>query len=171
MLFKEKVNYKQPGGAGFAPHQDAAAYRFVDHHISVMVPIDPADVVTGCLEFAPGHARGALPSEPGGRLRDDVAAALAWEPVEVEPGDLVAFDSYTPHRSGTDDGDRPRAALFYLTYKRHRRGPPCRRTTRTKRPSSPVPTAESFGGERVRLSISDDFLGRPVERADDRSDR
>ena len=27
ILFKEKINYKQPGGAGFAPHQDASAYR------------------------------------------------------------------------------------------------------------------------------------------------
>ncbi|HMQ26340.1 MAG TPA: phytanoyl-CoA dioxygenase family protein, partial [Acidimicrobiales bacterium] len=29
LLYKEKVNYKQPGGGGFAPHQDAPAYRFV----------------------------------------------------------------------------------------------------------------------------------------------
>ena len=30
VLYKEKVNYKLPGGAGYSPHQDAPAYRFVD---------------------------------------------------------------------------------------------------------------------------------------------
>ncbi len=26
VLYKEKINYKLPGGAGYAPHQDAPAY-------------------------------------------------------------------------------------------------------------------------------------------------
>ena len=26
VLFKDKINFKMPGGAGFAPHQDAPAY-------------------------------------------------------------------------------------------------------------------------------------------------
>jgi hypothetical protein len=26
VLFKDKINFKLPGGAGFAPHQDAPAY-------------------------------------------------------------------------------------------------------------------------------------------------
>ena len=58
MLYKEKVNYKHPGGAGFAPHQGAPAYRFVDHHVSCMVPLDPATEASGCLWVAAGHDRG-----------------------------------------------------------------------------------------------------------------
>ena len=42
VLYKEKINYKLPGGAGFAAHQDAPAYRFVDAHVSCMVAVDDA---------------------------------------------------------------------------------------------------------------------------------
>ncbi|MDH4077137.1 MAG: phytanoyl-CoA dioxygenase family protein [Acidimicrobiia bacterium] len=40
---------------------------------------------------------------------------LDWRPVDVAAGDLVVFDSYTPHHSGPNTTDRPRRAL-YLTY-------------------------------------------------------
>ena len=93
LLYKEKVNYKQPGGGGFAPHQDAPAYRFVDHHISVMVPLDPATEASGCLWVAHGHERGLLPMEGLRGLSDDVVAELDWQPVELEPGDLLWFES------------------------------------------------------------------------------
>jgi len=114
-LFKEKINYKHPGGAGFAPHQDAAAYRFVDRHISCMVPLDPATVDSGCLHVAAGHRRGLLPTDERGCIDAAIAAALDWEPVELAPGDLLFFDSFTPHYSDGNSTSRARRAL-YLTY-------------------------------------------------------
>lgn len=36
VLYEEKVNYKHPGGAGFAPHHDAMAYRFAQNHVMVV---------------------------------------------------------------------------------------------------------------------------------------
>ena len=42
-------------------------------------------------------------------------ARLDWQPLSAEPGDLVIFDSYVPHRSGPNFSDRSRRAL-YLTY-------------------------------------------------------
>lgn len=159
LLYKEKVNYKQPGGGGFAPHQDAPAYRFVDHHISVMVPLDPATVASGCLWVAQGHERGLLPMEGLRGLRDDVVAELDWQPVELEPGDLLWFDSYAPHRSDTNTTDRARRAL-YLTYNAASAG-----DFRTTYYQDKVAEFDALDGEadRVRLSITDDFLGRPVE--------
>ena len=71
VLFKEKINYKQPGGGGFAPHQDATAYRFVDHHISCMVPLDPATPASGCLYVAPGYAAGRLSTDERGRIAEE----------------------------------------------------------------------------------------------------
>lgn len=164
VLFKEKINYKLPGGAGFAPHQDAAAYRFVDHHISVMVPIDAATPASGCLEFAPGHSRGLLPTDDRGRIAEPVVADLEWTPVEVEPGDLVFFDSYAPHRSGTNTSDRPRRS-FYLTYNASSHGD-LRQAYYDDKEAEFARLGESFDGERVRISVSDDFLGRPVEGDD-----
>ena len=50
ILYKEKVNYKLPGGAGYSPHQDAPAYPMIDVHVSAMVAVDDADESNGGLE-------------------------------------------------------------------------------------------------------------------------
>lgn len=161
VLYKEKVNYKHPGGAGFAPHQDAPAYRFVDHHISAMVPLDPATRASGCLSVATGHTRGTLPNTRG-RIVCEVAETLDWVPVEVFPGDVLLFDSYAPHRSGTNTSDHARRAL-YLTYNAARHGDFRDRYYADKK--AELATADgTFAGERVRISVNDDFLGRPVAR-------
>ncbi len=162
VLFKEKINHKHPGGAGFAPHQDAPAWRFVDHHISCMVPVDPATRETGCLWVAPGQHHGALPTRAGqhGVIDDAVAASLDWQPVELAPGDLLWFDSYTPHKSGSNTGDRPRRA-YYLTWNAARAGDHRDRYYADKRAEFAAHDG-TFGGDRVRISVNDDFLGRPV---------
>lgn len=160
VLFKEKINYKQPGGAGFAPHQDAPAYRFVDHHVSVMVPVDPSTVDNGCLSFAHGHDRGTLPNEAG-RIDPAIADTLDWAPVEVQPGDVVLFDSYAPHRSGTNGSDQQRRA-FYLTYNARSKGDFRERYYADKRAEFDR-EGHSFGGQRARISVNDDFLGKPAE--------
>lgn len=160
VLYKEKVNYKQPGGAGFAPHQDATAYRFVDHHVSCMVPLDPATTASGCLDVAPGYGHGLMPTDDGGRISDAHADTLEWRPAETQPGDLLWFDSYTPHRSGPNTTDRPRRAL-YLTYNAARHGD-LRAAYYADKADTFAAVGDHVDGERVRLSISDDFLGRPV---------
>ena len=161
VLFKEKINYKQPGGGGFAPHQDAAAYRFVDHHISCMVPLDPATEASGCLWVAPGYEQGRLPTDDRGRIEPSAAAELNWRPVPVEPGDVLFFDSYTPHYSETNRTNRPRRAA-YLTYNAASLGDH-REQYYTDKVAEFDQTGGDFDGERVRISISDDFLGRPVQ--------
>ncbi|MDY7104833.1 MAG: phytanoyl-CoA dioxygenase family protein [Actinomycetota bacterium] len=159
VLFKEKINYKHPGGGGFAPHQDATAYRFVDRHVSVMVPIDAATTANGCLWFADEHVDRVLPHDAG-RIDHLWVEAATWVPVEVDPGDLVVFDSLAPHRSDTNDTDRSRRAM-YLTYNAASAGDLRDRYYADKRATfaSTGPTGSSGN---VLLSINDDFLGRPV---------
>ena len=161
VLFKEKINYKQPGGGGFAPHQDAAAYRFVDHHISCMVPLDPATEASGCLWVAPGHEQGRLPTDERGRIESSAGAALDWRPAPVAPGDLLFFDSYTPHYSETNRTNRSRRAA-YLTYNAASLGDH-RDQYYADKVAEFDQAGGDFDGERVRISISDDFLGRPVQ--------
>ncbi len=160
VLFKEKINYKHPGGGGFAPHQDAVAYRFVDHHISVMVPLDSATEESGCLFVAEGYENGKLPTDDRGRIAAAVAAGLPWQSVPLEAGDLLFFDSYVPHRSGTNTTTRSRRAGF-LTYNAVSNGDHRERYYADKRQVF-ADSGGDFDGERVRISISDDFLGRPV---------
>jgi hypothetical protein len=167
VLFKEKINYKHPGGAGFAPHQDASAYRFVDHHISVMVPVDPATEQSGCLWFAVGDEIGErrftelLSTDGRGRILDEVATHLQWRPVAADPGDVVFFDSYAPHRSGTNTTDESRR-VFYLTYNA-RSGGDNRLRYYADKEAEFERRGATFDDQRVRMSINDDFLGRPVE--------
>ncbi len=160
VLFKEKINYKHSGGAGFAPHQDAPAYRFAEHHISALVPLDPSTVERGALFFAPGHRQGLI-AHTDGRIDPEWVASADWRPVEAFPGDVVVFDSYAPHYSDTNRTSSSRRSL-YLTYNAASLGDLRTRYYEHKAELLQQVAADPGSGERVRVSVSDDFLGRPV---------
>ncbi len=116
VLYKEKINYKYPGGGGYAPHQDAPAYDELKHHVTCLVSSDPATKHNGCLEFCSGrHLEGLIGLDAKGCIQSSVADTLEWAPLETEPGDAVFFDSYAPHRSFVNHSDEPRRTL-YVTY-------------------------------------------------------
>jgi len=124
VLFKEKLNFKLPGGGGFAPHQDAPAFTSFGqtYHVTLLFSADRMTTENGCLEMVHGFRTArTLPQEEDGTLRRDVADALAWHPLPLEPGDLALFDSYVPHRSGPNRSAEPRRAL-YVTYNRASQG-------------------------------------------------
>jgi len=118
ILYKEKINYKLPGGAGFDPHQDVAAGWWMygqTLHISCLIGIDPATAANGALQVVYGqHDRGML-CEPWKELTPDFTASAEWTLVETDPGDIVFFDSYVPHRSDPNTTNKPRRVL-YSTY-------------------------------------------------------
>ena len=118
ILFKDKINFKKPGGAGFAPHQDAPAYVDfgIEHHLTVMVPVDPFTRENGCLEMALGaSARRFLPQHPDGTLRPEVCESLKTEALLAGPGDVILFDAWVPHWSGPNLSPAPRRS-YYLTF-------------------------------------------------------
>jgi hypothetical protein len=124
LLFKEKINYKLPGGEGFAPHQDAPAFTSFDqtYHITVMLSIDATTVENGCLELVDGYNDGVtLPQSEDGTLAPSTASGLDWKVLETDVGDVVFFDSYVPHRSAVNRSHAPRRAL-YVTYNRASEG-------------------------------------------------
>jgi hypothetical protein len=118
VLFKDKINFKLPGGAGFAPHQDAPAYVDfgVEHHLTVMIPVDAFTRENGCLEMArDACARVFLPQNPDGTVQDAAFERLTLEPLLAEPGDAIVFDAWVPHRSGPNRSAGPRRS-YYLTF-------------------------------------------------------
>lgn len=120
VVFKDKINLKAAGGAGFAPHQDAPAYVDfgVPYHVTVMAPVDAFTPDNGCLEMARDAAQTAfLPQNPDGTMRPDQVERFVWDPVLAAPGDLIVFDSLVPHRSGPNRSGGPRRA-HYVTYNR-----------------------------------------------------
>jgi hypothetical protein len=108
--FKDKVNYKQPGGAGFRPHQDRLAYPGVARVLSVLVAIDDCSVEAGCLWLASGVDE-VLPVDDRGVVRGDVARSLDWQPAPLAPGDAVCIDGLAPHYSEANRTAAPRRVL------------------------------------------------------------
>jgi hypothetical protein len=162
-LFKEKINFKLPGGAGFAAHQDAPAFTSFGqrYHITLLVAIDAADPVNGCVEFSdPVDVYELLPQTAGGTIAPEVEARLPWRPLPVEPGDLVFFDSYIPHRSGPNTSDRARRAL-YVTYNRASEGNRRDEYVEQKREHFP-PECERVAGVDYGARQSVFNLGNPI---------
>ena len=110
VAFKDKINYKQPGGAGFSPHQDKVAYPGAGRVVSLLVAIDDCSVESGCLWMAAG-VDAVLPVDDRGVVRADATDPLEWFAVELAAGDAVCIDGLAPHYSETNRGDSARRVL------------------------------------------------------------
>lgn len=164
VLFKEKINFKLPGGAGFGPHQDAPAFTSFDqrYHLTMMVSVDAATVENGCLEVVDGfHGAGLLPQAKDGTLLPEWSAAQRWKPIETQPGDVLFFDSYVPHRSGPNKSTRARRAL-YVTYNRISDGAHRSEYFRQKRAAFP-PECERVAGVDYAAAAAVYNLGNPIQ--------
>jgi ectoine hydroxylase-related dioxygenase (phytanoyl-CoA dioxygenase family) len=119
VLFKEKINFKMPGGAGFEPHQDQQAgwTVFAPLFITALICIDPATLANGCLEMADVPRLRDMIGREWEPLTDREMSGFSLIPLPAEPGDVVFFDSYVPHASKPNLTDQARRAL-YLTYNR-----------------------------------------------------
>lgn len=116
VLYKEKINYKYPGGGGYAAHQDAPAYDHGTEHVTCLIAVDACTPDNGCLFFAPGrHRDGLLAMDDKGCIAPDVAERLDWRATPTQPGDALFFSSFAPHLSPPNHSRRSRRAL-YLTY-------------------------------------------------------
>jgi ectoine hydroxylase-related dioxygenase (phytanoyl-CoA dioxygenase family) len=123
VLFKDKINFKMPGGDGFKQHQDIQAGwdEFAEMHITAMVALDQTNEVNGSLEVLPGvHKQGVLGSM-WAPLKDVDTGHVDYVPVHCQPGDAVFFDSFAPHRSHPNRTDKARRVL-YITYNKRSQG-------------------------------------------------
>ena len=144
VLFKDKLNFKWPGGGAFLPHQDYPAYEpfAPKEHVTAMICVDPATIENGCLQVAKnwhdlaleqagdnkelaesGHV--VLPYVVGGKdhgsIQPQIAKKIEWLQLETAPGDLVLINSYVPHYSEPNKSKHSRRAMF-LTHNRLKEG-------------------------------------------------
>jgi len=138
LLFKDKINFKLPGGDGFKPHQDQQAgwSAYADFYVTALVSIDPATVENGCLELAAGHHDRGLVAREWEPLGEDAMAGMDFVGCETAPGDAVFFDSFAPHGSGPNLSNSKRRVL-YVTYNRASAGDHRARYYADKRASYP----------------------------------
>ena len=162
VLFKDKINFKWPGGGAFLPHQDFPAYEPFGprEHITAMVSIDTATLENGCLHVAKDwidtfsqdpdldleqlqKGRAILPYVEGGASHGSIQSKysdkIQWLALETAPGDLVLFNSFLPHYSEPNKSKSSRRALF-LTHNRLKEGDHRQAYYHAKRydPCSPV---------------------------------
>ncbi len=136
VAFKDKLNFKRPGGGAFPYHQDFPAFEIFgpEEHITAMVCIDAATLGNGCLQIAENwresfkddprvdqdlldQGKAILEYVEGGPMHgtivSDLVEKLNWIPVNAEPGDVVFFTSYVPHFSKANTSNASRRAMFF----------------------------------------------------------
>jgi hypothetical protein len=153
VLFKEKINFKMPGGAGFEAHQDQQAgwSAYAPLFVTALVSIDPATVENGCLEMATAPRQSGLIGREWAPLTAGDMAGFALAPVPTRPGDVLFFDSYAPHASKPNLTGDPRRIL-YLTYNRAADGDHRARYYADKRASFP-PDVDRVPGREYRFRV------------------
>jgi ectoine hydroxylase-related dioxygenase (phytanoyl-CoA dioxygenase family) len=119
--FKDKLIRKAPGVSGYALHQDFPYWADLgpgpESFVTLLLALDDADADNGAMELYPGLHRDLLPAAPWDPLDLDPAGLADVEAVllELTAGDVLAFHSLTPHRSGPNRSQRHRRAYF-VTY-------------------------------------------------------
>lgn len=114
-LFKDKINWKMPGGGAFRPHQDYDAWTDLPptYFLTCACFVDASTVKNGCLEMVKGKHREGLFKNTHGVIDEDVESGFNWEPLLITPYDLAIFDAWVPHRSDTNKSYKPRRAYFF----------------------------------------------------------
>lgn len=117
-LFKDKLIYKPPGATGYGLHQDYIAWpSFPRSFLSVIVPLDPATLESGCTILYPGRHQDVLSPADGDyhELPAETVSEATAIPLELAPGDIACFSGFVPHRSDSNASTQWRRQL-YLSY-------------------------------------------------------
>ena len=153
VAFKDKINFKMPGGAGFEPHQDQQAgwSLYAPLFVTALVCIDPSTPENGCLEMADAPRFAGLIGEEWKPLTGAQMSSFSLIPVPCNPGDVVLFDSYAPHASKPNRTHSARRVL-YLTYNAAMHGDHRARYFAEKRANFP-PDIERKPGTEYRFRV------------------
>ena len=153
VLYKEKINFKAPGGAGFEPHQDQQAgwSTYAPNFVTALVSIDHATLENGCLEMTDAPRYAGLIGQEWTPLTPEQMASFSLIPVPTAPGDVLFFDSYAPHASKPNLTDKARRIL-YLTYNPASDGDHRARYFADKRASFP-PEIEREAGREYKFRV------------------
>ena len=152
-LFKEKVNFKLPGGGGFEPHQDIQPGwdEYAPYFLSVLVTVDKSTVENGCLELAAGHHARGLLGEKWKPLTAQQLKGVEFKHYPMEPGDVAFFDCFVPHQSKPNLTGQQRRNL-YLTFNRASDGDWREKYFADKRKSYP-PDNEREAGKKYVFKV------------------
>ncbi len=121
--FLSQFIFKNPGAWGQPCHQDSFYFPFVPARpvVGVWIAATEASLDNGCLYVVPGSHREPVHEHiPDQRENANVGymEIVDYElenaiAVEMQPGDVLLFDSHLMHFSRDNTSDRRRAAMVY----------------------------------------------------------
>ena len=122
-VFLSQFIFKTPGAWGQPWHQDSFYFPFEPARpvVGIWLAVTRATLVNGCLHVLPGsqtepvhtHVPDRRPGANFGYFEIVDHDMGASEPVLMDPGDLLVFDSHLMHCSTDNDSDGIRAAMVY----------------------------------------------------------
>ena len=133
-IFKDKYNAKPPGGEGFYSHFDGVFmfkntqglekkgwYDYSDFFINVLIALDPCNLKNGTLQISKKidfkfEELLKLTRQNGTPdLNENFEKTIDFEPIILNPGDIVLFLNTCPHKSSKNKSKVDRRTL-YFTY-------------------------------------------------------
>ena len=152
-LFKDKINFKLPGGGGFKPHQDIQPGwdDYASYFISVLITVDDSNEQNGCLELSAGHHARGLIGRKWQPLEGKELEGIEFKKYPMAPGDVAFFDCFVPHQSEANLTDTQRRNI-YLTYNRLSEGDHREKYFADKRKSYP-PDYEREPGKEYAFKV------------------
>jgi ectoine hydroxylase-related dioxygenase (phytanoyl-CoA dioxygenase family) len=122
-VFLSQFIFKTSGAWGQPWHQDSFYFPFEPARpvVGVWLAVTDATLVNGCLHVLPGsqtepvhtHVPDRRPGANYGYFEIVDHDMAASEPVLMDPGDLLVFDSHLMHCSTDNESDGIRAAMVY----------------------------------------------------------
>lgn len=151
VLFKDKINFKNPGGKGFKAHQDATIWQGmygISSFFTLVISIDFSSKKNGRLEFAKDKDKIGLIGKGWKEMPKKVEKKISWTPINTKPGDMILFNDYTPHRSSNNFSNKRRRMLF-LTYNKKEEGDFRKKHFKDKRKNFPPNLERKMGKNYV----------------------
>jgi len=134
VLFKDKINFKYPGGEGYEAHRDGQFWwkgpggkmmhgwnEYAREFINAAIFLDDTSEHNGCLEIAKGKHIIEDQQELSNPDLIERFDDLEFSPIPANAGDIIFFNAMLPHRSKPNNSDSPRRVIF-LTYNRASEG-------------------------------------------------
>ena len=131
-IFKDKYNFKPPGGEGFFCHYDGVFYfhdsdnnkkkgwyEYADYFLTVGIAIDSCNEDNATLEISQIHnlpfEKLILNTKNDGTpvLLESVEKKLDFQILNFNIGDIAIFSNLAPHRSKKNNSSVSRRMLFY----------------------------------------------------------
>ena len=132
LIFKDKINFKPPGGEGFYAHYDGIFhfidsknnkrrgwYEYGNFFINILLSLDEKNKNNGPIEIAKSHQNNFdqliknTKDDGTPDLLESIAKNIKFEKINLNIGDLVVFKNTCPHRSEKNTSQLSRRILYY----------------------------------------------------------